>query len=61
LHFCVLLVKFGDLLSFFLLAFGGFAFCFFFLTSLLPNLELGKPHACVVCVALSSSLVVVPT
>ena len=40
----------ADLLSF-----------FFFLTSLLPNLEIGKFHACVVCLALPSSLAVVPT
>ena len=55
------LVKFGDLLSpFALLTFGRFAFCFFF-KSLLPNLELSKPHTCVVCVALPASLAVVPT
>ena len=33
----------------------------FFLTSLFPNLELSKPHACVVCIALPASLAVVPT
>ena len=43
-----------------LLTFGRFAFCFFF-KSLLPNLELSKPHACVVCIALPTSLVVIPT
>jgi len=49
-------------LLFLSLTFGGFAFySFLFLTSLLPNLELGKPHACVVCIALSNSLAVVPT
>ena len=34
---------------------------FLFLTSLLPNLELGKPHAYVVCIAFPTSLMVVPT
>ena len=42
---------FADLLS---------AFAFF-KTSLLPNLELNKPHAFVVCIVLLASLVVVPT
>ena len=36
-------------------------FLLFFLTSLLPNLELSKPHACIVCIALPANLVVVPT
>jgi len=39
-----------------LLAFGGFAFLLF-----LPNLELNKPHACIVCIAFPASLAVVPT
>ena len=34
--------------------------CFLiFFTSLLPNLVLSKPHACVVCIALPSNLAVV--
>jgi len=39
--------------SFFLLAFGGFYFLFLFFVAQL--------HACVVCIALSVSLAVVPT
>ena len=53
---------------FYSLTFGGFSFCSLSLslslslfTSLLPTLELSKPHACVVCIALPTSLVVVPT
>ena len=39
-----------------------FAFCFFsFLTTLLPNLELSKPNACVVCIVPSANLAVVLT
>ena len=34
---------------------------FSFLTSLLPTLELSKPHACVVCIAPPAGLVVFPT
>ena len=61
------LVKFGDLLPLFaVLAFSGFAFYFFlyfiiFYISLLPSLELSKPHACVICIALPANLAVVFT
>ena len=42
---------------FVVLASGGF----YIYISLLPNLELSKPHACVVCIVLPTSLAVVPT
>ena len=52
--FCVFLVKSGDLLSLFSsLSFGGFYFLFSFIVAQL--------HACVVCIALPTSLAVVPT
>ena len=45
--------------SFFLLALADFLFVFF--TSLLPNIKLSKPHACVVYIAFPAILVVVLT